>query len=70
VTPDNRVAQGLSGPILDEGRAATSAPESSLHRPGASPETDVDWRTYERLCDEHDTCEDIVNRAFIARFGS
>ena len=27
------------------------------------------WRTYQRLCDEHDTFEDVVNRAFIARFG-
>lgn len=27
------------------------------------------WRTYERLSDEHDTFEDVVNRAFIARFG-
>jgi len=27
------------------------------------------WRTYERLCDEHDTFEDVVNRSFIARFG-
>ena len=26
-------------------------------------------RTYERLCDEHDTFEDVVNRDFIARFG-
>ena len=26
------------------------------------------WRTYQRLCDEHDTFEDVVNRAFIARF--
>lgn len=27
------------------------------------------WRTYERLCDDHDTFEDVVNRSFIARFG-
>lgn len=27
------------------------------------------WRTYERLCDQHDTFEDVVNRDFIARFG-
>ena len=27
------------------------------------------WRTYERLCDEHDTFEGVVNRSFIARFG-
>ena len=26
------------------------------------------WRTYERLCEEHDTFEDVVNRSFIARF--
>jgi hypothetical protein len=26
-------------------------------------------RTYERLCDQHDTFEDVVNRSFIARFG-
>ena len=26
-------------------------------------------RTYERLCDEHDTFEEVVNRAVIARFG-
>ena len=26
-------------------------------------------RTYERLCDEHDAFEDIVNRDFITRFG-
>ena len=26
-------------------------------------------RTYERLCDEHNTFGDVVNRAFIARFG-
>ena len=27
------------------------------------------WRTYERLCDEHDTFEHAVNLSFIARFG-
>ena len=27
------------------------------------------WRTYERLCDEHDAFEDAVNRNFIARVG-
>ena len=27
------------------------------------------WRTYERLFEEHDTFEDLVNRSFIARFG-
>ena len=26
-------------------------------------------RTYERLCDEHDTFEHAVNLSFIARFG-
>jgi len=26
-------------------------------------------RTYERLCDEHNTFEDVVNRAIITRFG-
>ncbi len=27
------------------------------------------WRTYERLCDQHDTFDDVVNRSLIARFG-
>ena len=26
-------------------------------------------RTYEALCDQHDTFEDVVNRDFIVRFG-
>jgi hypothetical protein len=27
------------------------------------------WRTYERLCDEHDGFEDVVIHDFTARFG-
>jgi hypothetical protein len=27
------------------------------------------WRTYERLCDEHDGFEGVVTRDCIARFG-
>jgi hypothetical protein len=27
------------------------------------------WRTYERLCDEHDGLEGVVIRDCIARFG-
>ncbi len=27
------------------------------------------WRTYQRLCDEHDTFEHAVNLSFITRFG-
>jgi hypothetical protein len=27
------------------------------------------WRTYERLCDEHDTFEHAVNLSFIDHFG-
>jgi hypothetical protein len=26
-------------------------------------------RTYERICDEHNTFEDVVNRAIITLFG-
>ena len=35
---------------------------------GAKPKG-MHWRTYERLCDEHDTFEHAVNLSFIARFG-
>jgi hypothetical protein len=27
------------------------------------------WRTYERLCDEHDALNDIMSCNFMARFG-
>jgi hypothetical protein len=35
---------------------------------GAKPKG-MHWRTYERLCDEHDTFEHAVNLSFIDRFG-
>jgi len=44
-------------------------PEGVLEGSGWGKSKGVHWRTYERLCEEHDTFEDVVNRSFIARFG-
>ena len=46
-----------------------SVPGSVLEGSGWGKPKGMHWRTYERLCDQHDTFEDVVNRDFIARFG-
>ncbi len=44
-------------------------PGSILEGSGWGKPKGMHWRTYERLCDEHDTLEDVVNCAFIDHFG-
>jgi hypothetical protein len=44
-------------------------PSGILQGSGWGKPKDMHWRTYERLCAEHDTLEDVVNCAFIDHFG-
>jgi hypothetical protein len=53
----------------DRLRARLGWPGSVLEGAGWGKPKGMHWRTYERLCDEHDGLEGVVTRDCIARFG-
>jgi hypothetical protein len=48
---------------------AGARPGGVLEGAGWGKPKGMHWRTYERLCDEHDALNDIMSCNFMARFG-